>query len=56
MKRLAALAMATLTLPAAASAHSADLPHVHPDDPTLLMGLAAIAILAVIAIIVKRNT
>lgn len=53
MKRLAALA---LLAPAAVSAHAADVPHVHPEDPTLLMGVGAIAILGVIAVIVKRNS
>lgn len=53
MKRLAALAALA---PAAAVAHPDQVPHVHADDPTLLMGLGAIAILMVIAIIVKRRT
>lgn len=50
MIRLAAL---LLLIPLSATAHPADLPHVHMDDPTLLMGMGAIAILAMIAIVVK---
>ena len=53
MKRLAALAALA---PAAASAHAADLPHVHADDPVLLLGLGAIAVLLVIAVYVKRRS
>ncbi|QEW22455.1 hypothetical protein LA6_004679 [Marinibacterium anthonyi] len=53
MKRVAALAALA---PAAATAHQTGTPHVHASDPTLLMGLGAIAILMVIAIIVKRRT
>ncbi len=53
MKRLAAL---IALAPVAVSAHAENVPHVHSDDPTLLMGLGAIAILTVIAIFVKRSS
>ncbi|MEM8731764.1 MAG: hypothetical protein AAGF79_17785 [Pseudomonadota bacterium] len=53
MKRLAALLAAA---PAMVTAHPADVPHAHADDPLLLMGLGAIAILMAIAIYVKRRS
>ena len=40
--------------PLAATAHPVDVPHLHGDDPTLLMGLGMIALLVTVAILVKR--
>ncbi|WP_158218047.1 hypothetical protein [Marinibacterium profundimaris] len=42
--------------PVVAAAHQAPTPHAHTDDPLLLMGLGAIAILLVIAVYVKRRS
>ena len=53
MKRLAIL---LALVPGIGLAHPVKVPHVHTDDPTLLMGIGAIAIALTLAIVFKRRS